>query len=258
MADIQGTGGEKAAVTVGGCVDDGELARAARLQRALLPPSPYSANGWTAAHHFQPAGLVGGDYIDLIPAGDRLYFVFADVSGKGVAASLVTAHLHGMFRSLIPFALPLEEIVARGSALLCSSTLPAQYATLVCGYLGPHGEVVLANAGHLPPLVISAGRQSSIVATGTPIGLFCDSAFGTTHLTLSREDTLLMYSDGLTEASDALGNDYGPERLHRVAVAAASLSLPDLLAAVTDDHRRFAGSVAAVDDLTLLAVRRQS
>jgi sigma-B regulation protein RsbU (phosphoserine phosphatase) len=138
-----------------------ELDAAARLQRALLPPSPFARGGWTAAHRYVPAGRVGGDILDLIPARDDLYFVIVDVSGKGVAASMLTTYVHAVFRTLIPFRLPVEEIVRRASALLCASTLPAQYATLVFGVLRADGEVIVANAGHPPPRACSARPHSA-------------------------------------------------------------------------------------------------
>jgi sigma-B regulation protein RsbU (phosphoserine phosphatase) len=97
----------------------------------LLPSSPFTSHGWTAVHHFEPAGIVSGDYVDLVPHRGRLYFMLGDVTGKGVAASLLMAQLHAMFRTLIPFQLSMEDLMTRASALLCASSLPAQYATLV-------------------------------------------------------------------------------------------------------------------------------
>lgn len=235
---------------------DPELGAAARLQRALLPPSPYVFDAWSAAHRFSPAGAVGGDILDLVPHGDRLYLVFADVSGKGIAASMLTAYVHAVFRSLIPFDLPVEEVVRRASALLCSSTLPAQYATLVFGVLADDGQVVLANAGHPPPLVIGNGRQSTVVPTGAAAGLFCDSQFGTTRLRLDPGETLLLYSDGVTEAFDPDGSEYGAERLQSVAGSAAAAAPVELIDRIGTDHVEFLRGAAPGDDLTLLAVRR--
>jgi sigma-B regulation protein RsbU (phosphoserine phosphatase) len=240
------------------CIENVDLATAARLQRVLLPPSPLAHGEWVAAHHFAPAGAVGGDILDLIPVGDRLYFVFADVSGKGVGASLVSAYLHAIFRSLAPAGLALEDLVARASALLCSTTLSWQYATLVAGYLDPNGEIELANAGHPPPLVLTAGQQAHVVPTGTPVGMFCDSTFGTLKLTLAVGDTLLMYSDGISETLADDGQDYGTRRLLEVASNAATATPFDLVGLVADDHARIAGADVTRDDVTLLAVRRQA
>jgi sigma-B regulation protein RsbU (phosphoserine phosphatase) len=233
----------------------GELDAAIRLQRALLPPSPYARGAWAAAHLFSPAGAVGGDILDLIPAGDDLYFVFADVSGKGIAASMLTAYIHAVFRSLIPFGLAVEEVVRRASALLCSSTLPAQYATLVFGRLGINGEVVVANAGHPPPLVISAGEPIALVPTGTAAGLFCASEFGSSRLTLGTGDTLLLYSDGVTEAFDTDGVEFGSERLHAAAAGATDREPLALLTHLSREHAAFLAAATPGDDLTLLAMQ---
>jgi sigma-B regulation protein RsbU (phosphoserine phosphatase) len=235
-------------------IAEGELGAAARLQRALLPATPYARGRWSAAHRYAPAGAVGGDILDLVPSGDDVYVVFADVSGKGVAASMLTSYVHAVFRSLIPFGLPVEETVRRASALLCGSTLPAQYATLVFGVLRADGDAVLANAGHPPPFVLGHGRQTAVVPTGTPAGLFCDSQFGTTRLRLAPGETLLLYSDGVTEAFDATGREYGLDRL-QAAAGAGSRDPEAVLAAIASDHSRFLGDLQPGDDATLLAIR---
>jgi stage II sporulation SpoE-like protein len=131
----------------------------------LLPPSPLVWRHWIAAHSYDAAGTVSGDYLDLVPHGDRLYFMLGDVSGKGVVASLLMAQLHAMFRTLIPFELPLDELMARASRLLCQSSLPQQYATLVLGYVSASGEVVIGNAGHPPPLIVKGSERGEVRGT---------------------------------------------------------------------------------------------
>jgi phosphoserine phosphatase RsbU/P len=238
-----------------GAGDPRDLATAGQLQRMLLPPSPHHWSGWSAAHHFEPAGAVSGDYVDLVQHGDRLYFMVGDVSGKGVAASLLMAQLHAMFRTLIPFELPLEDLITRASALLCASSLPAQYATLVCGYLEPDGRVVMVNAGHPAPLVIRAAGHVGVEATGVPIGLFCKSEFSSTSLTLVPGDSLLLFTDGVTEACNQDEEEYAL-RLQRAAAAAATLPPDRLIAHVLADHTGFRASRPNGDDLTMLAIQR--
>lgn len=221
----------------------------------LLPPPTLTVGGWTVAHRYQPAGIVSGDYVDLVPFGQRLYFMLGDVSGKGVAAAMLMAQLHAMFRSLLPTGLPLENLMARASALLCASSLPAQYATLVCGYLEPDGEVAISNAGHPPPLIVAEGHQTEVRATGLPIGMFCESQFSSAHLTLARGDTLLIYTDGLSEARNAAEEEYG-SRIEQSAARAAHLPVVELLEAAIADQQRFSGDCANADDLTALAIRR--
>src|SRR4029453_19192206 len=101
-------------------------------------------------------------------------------SGKGVAASMLMAHLHAMFRTLISINLPLEQMVERASRVFCESTLPTQYATLVYGRATTKGEVQICNAGHLPPLLFQQGAVRRIDATGLPVGVFCSESFSCT------------------------------------------------------------------------------
>jgi len=232
-----------------------DLETAAQLQRMLLPPSPYQWGGWNAAHHFQPAGAVSGDYLDLVPHADRLYFMLGDVSGKGVAAALLMAQLHAMFRTLIPFDMSLEDLMTRASALLCASSLPAQYATLVCGYLEPDGTAKIVNAGHPAPLAIRASDQVRVEATGMPIGLFCKSEFSSTGLTLAPGDSLLLFSDGLTEATNEQGEEYGI-RVQHISALSSSIRPADQVAQVVGDNASFRGNVANSDDLSVLSIRR--
>ena len=249
------TAGRACRTDVPGVAGDGEWGAAARLQQAMLPPPEYTRGAWSAAHRYTPAGAVGGDIIDLIPADDRLYFVLADVSGKGAAASLVTAYVHAVFRSLVPFGLPIEEVVRRASALLCASTLPSQYATLVFGYAGRGGEILLANAGHPAPLVIGSRGTSHLVSTGTAAGMFCDSRFGTTRVDLRPGDSLFIYSDGLTEAFSRDDEEYGVDRLIAAARNAVDSGPAALIARVGEDLGGFLDGVPPGDDLTMLALQ---
>jgi len=235
---------------------DREMATAAQLQRMLLPPSPFTTNGWTAEHHFVPAGHVSGDFVDLVPFRDRVYFMLGDASGKGAAASLIMAQLHAMFRTLIPFELSIDDLMTRASGLLCSNSLPAQYATLVAGYLAADGQVVIANAGHPPPLAIVGTSHTDVRATGVPMGMFCESQFTAQRLTLAPGDSLIVYSDGWTEARNSAGEEYGADRLLQVATAAAYESVSHVMTAVIHDQAAFRAGCPNTDDVTVLAIRR--
>src|SRR6185436_6447847 len=191
-----------------------DLELAAQIQAGLLPTTYKGIDGWEVAYHYQPAGAVSGDYCDLINGQDGSWmFVVGDVSGKGVAASMLMAHLQAMFRTLISINLPLEDIVERASRVFCESTLPTQYATLVCGKTDPSGMVEICNAGHLPPLLFQEGSVKQIDATGLPVGIFCNEHFTSTRLRLAKGDMLLLYTDGFSEASDGDGLEYGAKRL---------------------------------------------
>ena len=113
----------------------------------------------------------------------------------------------------------------------------------------------MSNAGHPPPLVITGGHHQEVRATGVPIGMFCESQFSSTHVTLGVGDTLLMYTDGLTEARNGNGEEYG-DHVEDVARRVANLPVSDAVQAIIADHQQFRGDCPNADDLTILAIRR--
>jgi sigma-B regulation protein RsbU (phosphoserine phosphatase) len=234
-----------------------DLELAAKIQRGLLPGAGVQLDGWAVAYHYQPAGVVSGDYCDYVvtEAGD-LYFMLGDVSGKGVAASMLMSHLHATLRTLIPIGLPLDELMARASRLFCESAPAAQYATLVCGRATREGAVEISNAGHPPPLVIRQAGVQRVQATGLPVGMFRAEHFALERLALQPGDTLLMYSDGVLEAQDPSGSEYGGDRLSAVATAVRTSVPTALMQACLDDLRTFRAGAKAGDDETMMAIRR--
>jgi sigma-B regulation protein RsbU (phosphoserine phosphatase) len=234
-----------------------DLALAAQIQNGLLPQPSQKIDGWDVSYHYEPAGAVSGDYCDLIKGEDQsLHFVLGDVSGKGVAASMLMAHLHAMFRTLTSINLPLGQMVERASRVFCESTLPTQYATLVCGRANTSGELELCNAGHLPPLLIQEGKVTSIAATGLPVGVFCSESFSVNRVQMSKGDTLFLYTDGLSESLDGAGNEYGADRLSRLLNDNHNLSPESIISLCRQELHTFAEGRLPGDDLTLMAIRR--
>jgi sigma-B regulation protein RsbU (phosphoserine phosphatase) len=178
------------------------------------------------------------------------------VSGKGVAASMLMAHLNAMFRALISVNLPLDQLVERASRVFCESTLPTQYATLVCGRATTSGEVELCNAGHLPPLLVQDGKVTSIAATGLPVGVFCSESFSVSRVQLNKGDTLFLYTDGLSESLDGDGNEYGAHRLSQLLKDNCDLAPDSIISLCRHELHSFANGNAPKDDLTLMAIRR--
>jgi len=232
---------------------DLELARS--IQSALLPKQELSAAGWHAAYHYEPAGLVSGDYCDLLTHGNDLYFMLGDVSGKGVGASMLMANLHAMFRALIPSGLPLEELVARANRIFADSTLPTQYATLVIGKAKPCGEVEICNGGHLYPLHVTQGSVRAIECSGLPVGMFHDQEFVNTRINFSPGDSLVLYTDGITEAHGADGTEYGAHRLGAAVKSANSHTPRQMVDACVRDLMAYRASAHKHDDQTLLALQ---
>ena len=234
-----------------------DLELASQIQTGLLPPPTQQIDGWEVSYHYEPAGAVSGDYCDLIRGEDQsLHFALGDVSGKGVAASMLMAHLNAVFRTLISINLPLEQIMERASRVFCESTLPTQYATLVCGRATTSGDIDVCNAGHLPPLLIQQGGVTSIAATGLPVGVFCSETFSVNRIHMDKGDTLFLYTDGLSESLDGGGNEYGADRVSRLLCDNHDLSTDAMISLCRRELRTFAEGRIPRDDLTLMAIRR--
>jgi sigma-B regulation protein RsbU (phosphoserine phosphatase) len=234
-----------------------DLDNVLEVQYTLLPKQDLSVDGWRAYYHYEAAGPVSGDYCDLVntESGD-LFFLLGDVSGKGIAASMLMAHLHAIFRSLITLDLPVDQLVERANQVFTNCTMPSYYATLVCGRATRSGAIDLANAGHCPPLLIGNAEVTSIEATGLPIGIFCREQYTARHIQLEPGDSLLLYTDGLTESRNPLDAEYGIERLVSTVGARHTLSPRALTAACLGDAKSFRAGHAKSDDLTVMVIQR--
>jgi sigma-B regulation protein RsbU (phosphoserine phosphatase) len=232
-----------------------DLHLAAQIQEKLLPEPDFAVHGWQVALHYEAFGPVSGDYCDLVDGEENsLYFMLGDVSGKGVAAAMLMTQLHAMFRTLISLRLSVCQLVERANHLFCESTLPMHYATLVCGKATWSGEVEICNAGHLPILWRRAGDVQSIKATGLPIGVFSNQEFSSTKLPLAPGDSLLLYTDGLSEARNSSGDEYGIERLSDLVSNGQPAGPRALINRCLEDLKRFQARAPKIDDLTMMAI----
>jgi phosphoserine phosphatase RsbU/P len=235
---------------------EGDLALAAQIQQALLPNRHLSVLDWHVHYHYAPAGLVSGDYCDLFRSNDDLLFLLGDVSGKGVAASMLMSHLHATFRSLANVDLALDRMVQAANRIFAESTLAGQYATLVVGRATQDGSVELVNAGHLPLLHLCGAEPAVADATGLPFGMFTNAGFSIHRLHLAPGDGLLVFTDGMTEARNPAGEEYGVARM-KMLVANCHKKSPDkLIAECLQDLQKFTLGTKPTDDLTLLAIQR--
>jgi sigma-B regulation protein RsbU (phosphoserine phosphatase) len=234
-----------------------DLELAARIQSALLPRNDYVYNGWKAVYHYEPAGPVSGDYCDLIPSEDgSLFFMLGDVSGKGVAASMLMAHLHAMMRALAGTGLPLVQIVERASRLFCESTLSNQYATLVCGRADASGSIELCNAGHPAPLLAQKAVVHSFDSGGLPLGLFCSEEFTVEKTQLHAGDRLVLFTDGLSESQNPQGEEFGVAPLIEMMRTPHLLSAQGFVRSCLAKAIDFRSGTPAGDDLTLMLIER--
>ena len=229
-----------------------------RIQSTLLPERELRAGSWEATSHYEPAGPASGDCCDVVPLDDgELFFLLGDVSGKGLAASMLMSHLQAIFRSLVSLRLPLQEMVERANRLFCESvgTGSGRYATIACGRAHGSGRVDLCNAGHCPPLQVRGGELASVAPTGLPLGLFGSSPYEVSTLDLGPGGGLLIYTDGLTESTNRGGEEYGADRVAGVLRAHASRPGREIVKACLDDVGAFRGNAAQADDLTVLFLR---
>jgi sigma-B regulation protein RsbU (phosphoserine phosphatase) len=233
-----------------------DLVLAAQIQRGLLPPPNVEIAGWEVAYHYRPAGVVSGDHCDLIGAADGgLYFLIADVAGKGIAAALLSTNLRAVFRALIPLGMSMEKMLAQASRLFCESTLPTQYATLVAGRVSASGEMEIVNAGHLPVLLVGASGTGVFESTDLPFGMFCDQQFTASKARLETGDMMVLYTDGISEAQNHAGEEYGIQAM-RSLVEGQPRVCPNLLVKACRDHLDgFRNGQERTDDETLLAIQ---
>jgi len=232
-----------------------DLNRAWLIQGDLLPKQNFKFNGWEVSYHYEPAGPVSGDYCDLVSTdcGD-LYFLIGDVSGKGVAASLLMGRLHAIFRSLIGSGFDVSQLVERANHLFADTTMRPYYATLVCGKASPDGRVEICNAGHCAPLLLHNGNVSPIAATGLPVGMFCQERYESANLQMQKGDCLLLYTDGLSEARDRTNEEYGHRRLNSFLAEASQPSASSVVSRLVEDARAFSSGLPIFDDLTVMAI----
>lgn len=233
-----------------------DMESAARIQRALLPRGAAAVRGWDLAFAFEPAGPVGGDCCVVLPheGGHGLTFAVGDVSGKGIPAAMLAASLQATVQSLAAPGVPAGSLVERTNRVFRSAAVSRSFATLVCGHAAAAGTLQLCNAGHCPPLLAAGGRVRELPPTGLPVGAFYSTTYAHHELSLAEGDFLLLYTDGLTEARDAAGTEYGEERLAALLAGLAPRTAADVVAACLEDLH--AQAATREDDLSLLVLRR--
>ncbi len=232
-------------------VMDLEAQEARAIQQALLPKSSPYIPGFVVSGLSVPARAVGGDWYDFIPFPDgRWGIVLADVSGKGTAAALLMSATRGMLRSLAEACCTPGEVLTRLNQLLVDDFPAGKFVTMVYAVLDPSKRsVVFANAGHLRPLFIdNQGEHFLDTERGLPLGLGCGD-YSESRIALPEGSKLIFYSDGITEAENANGEEYGLCSLasHAAKPGASAVS-------IEDDVRSFTNGAALRDDASVVFV----
>jgi phosphoserine phosphatase RsbU/P len=236
-----------------------DLEMAATLQRGLLPRPETNHHGWEISYAYRPLGAVSGDYCDLIVEENPepgLFFFVGDVSGKGVAASMLTTQLHAIFRSLIARRLPVAQLVQQASHVFCESSLSPYFATLVGGRAGAAGQLELSNAGHCPPLIVRAKEVKRVEPSGVPLGLSANGEYCAEELQIEPGELLVIYTDGLSEARNSRDEEYGEARVIESLLTGHRNGVRSLVQGCLDGLARFLGGAPLTDDLTIMAIQR--
>jgi len=240
-----------------------ELALAAGIQQGLFPAELPQLDRCDIAAASRPARQVGGDYYDALTiagggTSQRCLFCVADVSGKGIAASLLMSNIQATLRALLGREASLAELARVTNELLYASTPGNRYVTAILLSLDPTtGECQYVNAGHNEGLVVRADGTSILLpATGLALGMFPGVLYEEGRLTLRAGDVAVLYSDGVTEALNAGDEEYELPRLLRVVSSNAALPAPALVETILADVDAFVAGAPQHDDITLFVVRR--
>jgi serine phosphatase RsbU (regulator of sigma subunit) len=233
-----------------------ELSIARTIQQALVPHGlhdfPHLAV--TGVHH--PCTEVGGDYFDVVPVDeDRTAILIADVSGKGLGAALLTTMLQGALSGLSMGADPVK-VFNHVNKFLCRHNEVGRYATMFIGIIGRDGMLEYIKAGHPSPLLLRKGQVTELYNEGSfPVGLIPEADYESACLQLEPEDTLVLYSDGVTEAENVNHDLFEVSGLSHALAGKQDVPVEVLQQSVLDAVSAFARGASQSDDITLLVVR---
>jgi sigma-B regulation protein RsbU (phosphoserine phosphatase) len=233
-----------------------ELSIAREIQQALLPQGlqDYPHLAITGIHH--PCYEVGGDYFDVYPVPDgRIAILIADVAGKGLGAALLTTMLQGALSGMTLGVEPVK-VFNHLNRFLCEHAVVGRYATMFFGLLDADGNLEYVRASHPSPLLLRRGEVSELYKGGSyPVGLLEQATFNADRVRLEPGDTLLLYTDGITEAEDNHQDFFGSDRLKDALAQHPNSPLGVIQSAILESVEGFRGGANPSDDITLLMVR---
>lgn len=237
-----------------------ELEIAAEIQAKLLPKELPPMKGYQIDAVAVPSKTIGGDYYDVIPIDDDSFvLVVADVSGKGIPASLLVSTLNAALYAYIQTSLSLSDLVQKLNAIVYRNTPPERYITFFISILNTRRhQLMYVNAGHnFPYLLKSAdGDMVKLSAGGLPLGMFELAEYQSEIVPIERDNVLVLYSDGVTEAMNPRQEEYGDERFIRCLTRNMGKDMSVLRQTTVGDIQKFVGTEPQSDDLTLMVARR--
>ena len=235
---------------------DQELSIAREIQQALLPRGFRDFPHLVVSGINQPCLTVGGDYFDVFPVGaERTAFLIADVSGKGLGAALVATMLQGSLSGMSLGTDP-ARVFNHINSFLCEHVEVGRYATLFFGLLDRGGRLEYINAGHPSPFLVRQGTAEAVFTAGSfPVGLLPHTEYTSAVAQLQPGDTVVLFSDGVTEAMNPEDQEFGLARLQRVLSALGDVPLEKMQKSVLAAVEDFTRGTRQTDDLTLLLAR---
>ena len=238
----------------------GELKLAQEVQQALFPRVLPEASGLDYAGICRPARGVSGDYYDFLAlGGGKLGLLLADVSGKGMPAALLGASLHAVVRANAPGAgLCCGEVLAKANSLLFDNTAAARYATVFYGVYDPASRMLTyANAGHCPPMLLRKGSCIRLDSITPPAGIFAVMPALQNGIELASRDWLLIFSDGIPEATNENGEEFGDDGLLNALGRLGDGTAVGVCEGVVSEVRDHVREQRQADDISLIAVKVQ-
>jgi sigma-B regulation protein RsbU (phosphoserine phosphatase) len=237
---------------------DEELRTAYKIQQRLLPDALPEIEGYRFAGANRPCKTVSGDYYDVVVRPDgRIYFVIADVSGKGITAALVMSSVATAFAIFTRSDPTPADLLRDINATLAPKTSPSKFVTMVAGVLDPAtGVVSFANAGHVSPLLISANGVETMRSTDIVVGILPNAQYRNQSLTLAAGDSLVLFTDGVTEAENIAEEQLGLDPISAMLQPMHGSEARAILEMIDTHVHEFIGEVPAGDDVTMLAMTR--
>jgi sigma-B regulation protein RsbU (phosphoserine phosphatase) len=233
-----------------------EMRIAAEIQQALLPKPRASLGFVEAAAASIPCRSIGGDFFDYLDEpGSTFGFTLGDVAGKGPPAALMSALMQGMFASHALLADGPATAVAAMNKALCRRGLESRFVTLMFGIVSADGQLTYCNAGHNPPIVIGERGMRHLEAGGPVVGLLEFAPYGQETIRLDSGDTIIVFSDGVSEALSTSGEEFGDERLQAIAQATGQATAQTIVDRIVTDVRTFTKGAPQSDDITVMVIR---
>jgi serine phosphatase RsbU (regulator of sigma subunit) len=232
---------------------------ASEIQQRFLPATAPIVAGYELQGISFPCYEIGGDYYDFIQRDDgRLVVALGDVSGKGTAAALLMSSLHAAIHAQADIHNSLAKTIGAVNRYLVESIPANRFVTLFYAELDPkNGALAFLNAGHNPPLIVHAGgTMEQLAAGGLPLGIMSNADFREGRTQLHYGDVLVIYSDGVSEACNPAGEEFGPTRLYEVVARNMDASAGGIRDRIESALTKFCQGTPAADDITLVICKR--